>query len=185
MTGRARWTGLLLALALLVVAATAALGSIARVASDGDPYRVSVHRLRSELAATGLDIRYIHPAREKGVAVTGVANYGAGGPIGFEYQIFPGSDVATVRQLGNLKAADFGWKEKIPIVFTEHQIRGVLGNVAFAEYEDARTSEPRVSRQRGLRIQLQRQRTTRALDDALFRSFPPSDPYAHAESSSP
>lgn len=174
-----------LAAVVCIAVAAAALAGGDRVATGGDPYRVKAERLRSELAKTGLRIRYIHPHGEPTRTVAGVAEFGWAGPIGFEFQLYPSSDQATVRGVGKLRLADFGGPAKI--IFEPKVIRGVLGNVAFAEYEipDPGEEESAPSRKIGLHRQLQVQRLNRSLDDALFNSFPAADPYANALSTTP
>jgi hypothetical protein len=106
--------------------------------------------------------------------------------IGFEYQVFPSGDQATVTYLGRLQTSDFGWpKPRLGIVL-EPKVRGVVGNVAFAEYEWRNQRDDRhYTRKAALRSQLALQHMHRALDDALFNSFPSKDPYANALSATP
>jgi hypothetical protein len=100
-------------------------------------------------------------------------------PIGFEFRLYPSSDQATVRGLGKMRSTDFGWPKEHRGFIYEPQVRGVLANVAFAEYEwfDLHTHRSRVA---ALKSQRAEQRLMRALDDALFGSFPRKDPYVHA-----
>lgn len=170
----------MLAVAVIVVGVLAAVAMAVdgRVASGGDPYRVTAGRLRGELAAMGIKARFVH-ARGPVPALAGVADMGGAEPVGFEFRLYPSSDQTTVRDLGTMRSTDFGWpKEQLGFIY-EPRIRGVLGNVAFAEYEwfDLNTHRSRAA---ALRSQLAEQRLLRALDDALFGSFPAKDLYAHA-----
>jgi hypothetical protein len=172
-----------LALIMVGVAAAVALALDGRVASGGDPYRVTAGRLRDELAAKGVEARFVS-APGTVPALAGVAKLGDAEPVGFEFRLYPGSDEATVAGLGRMRSTDFGWpREQLGFIY-EPRIRGVLGNVAFAEYEwfDLHTH---LSRAAALRSQLAEQRLLRALDDALFGSFPAGDPYAHAQLAAP
>lgn len=175
---------------LAVVCVGAALVAMAvarsdRVASGGDPYKVSSQRLRRELALTGVKIRYLYPRSEPAHAVVGIARQGPA-VIGFEFQLFPSSDEATVFDLGKLRAVDFGWPRQYRGVLLEHRTRGVLANVAFEEYEKlVLESHDRSSHNAAMADQLAAQRVHRALDNALFNSFPARDPYARALSATP
>lgn len=154
-----------------------------RVATGGDPYRVTASKLRDELVARGVEARFV-PAPGGVETLAGVAKMPGAEPAGFEFRLYPSSDQATVRGLGRMRSTDFGWpREQLHFVF-ESRIRGVLGNVAFAEYEwfDLNTHRSRVA---AIESQLAEQRLLRAIDDALFASYPASDPYVHALSSSP
>jgi len=67
---------------------------------------------------------------------------------------------------------------------TAKVIRGVLANVAYAQYEIEPRSASRTM-QTYLRSEGIRRAIRRALDDALFRAFPKDDPYAHALEAAP
>jgi len=179
-----RWSGVV-AVAIVIAVGAVAIASNQRVASGGDRYRVSARRLRSELAKTGLDVRYVHPRHEPTSAVVGVARSLPANPFGFEYQLYRSSDEASVSALGKLKAGAFGWpKPHLGVIF-EPVVRGVLGNVAYAIYERSFLREKEGSRAKAWEVQLTVQRTQRELDDALFNTFPPRDPYANALSNNP
>ena len=146
--------------------------------TGGDPYLVSAERLRSELAGSGAKIRFVAPRGGSIPSVVGVARDG-GAVIGFEFQLYPSSDAATVAAAGELRAARFGWPHRYRGFRLKVEVRGVLGNVVYAEYERGaveRDSTVREVRRR----QLAHQRIMRALDDALFASFPADDPFAVA-----
>ncbi|HEX4463960.1 MAG TPA: hypothetical protein VH042_04890 [Solirubrobacterales bacterium] len=135
-------------------------------------------RLRDELAAKGIEARFVQ-APGPVPAVAGVAKMGNAEPVGFEFRLYADSDQATVRGLGRMHSTDFGWpKEQLGVIY-QPRVRGVLGNVAFAEYEWHKLNT-HGGRAAALRSQLAKQRLLRALDDALFGSFPTKDPYAHA-----
>jgi hypothetical protein len=173
-----RIAALATAIILVCLLAAFALGADGRVASGGDLYLVTAGRLREELAAKGVEARFV---RAPGTvpALAGVARMAEAEPVGFEFRLYPSSDQATVRGLGKMASTKFGWPEEHRGVIYEPQVRGVLGNVAFAEYEwfDLDTHRSRAG---ALKSQLAEQRLLRALDDALFGSFPRQDPYVHA-----
>jgi hypothetical protein len=173
-----RIVALATAVVLVSLLAAFALGADGRVASGGDPYLVTAGRLRDELAAKGIEARFV---RAPGTvpALAGVATMAGAEPVGFEFRLYSSSDQATVRGLGRMRSTDFGWPEEHRGVIYEPQVRGVLGNVAFAEYEWFNLHTHR-NRAAALKAQLAEQRLMRALDDALFGSFPGQDPYAHA-----
>lgn len=173
-----RVLGLSLVVIAVGVLAALALAVDGRVASGGDPHRVTASRLRAELAAKGIEARFVQ-APGPVLALAGVAHMGEAEPVGFEFRLYPSSDQATARGLGKMRSTDFGWpKEQLGFIY-ESRVRGVLGNVAFAEYEWFDLDTHR-SRSAALKSQLAEQRLLRALDDALFGSFPTNDPYAHA-----
>ncbi len=149
-----------------------------RVATGGDPHSVSAQRLKSELAGTGLAIHYLQPAGEPVPSVTGVAHDGKA-LLGFEFQLYPSSDEATVSDVGKLRAKDLGWPRKYDGFLLHRLVRGVLGNVAFAEYKQG-VIESHYTVAEAHEVQLAHQHIVRALDNALFGSFPSNDPYAHA-----
>jgi hypothetical protein len=163
-----------------------AMGGSQKVATGTDPYHVTEKRLRAELEKAGVPLRYVHPRNERVPTVSGAVKGNSSHRIGFEYQIFPSGDQATVAYLGRLRTSDFGWpKERLGITL-EPKVRGVLGNVAFAEYEWLSHWDHRhYTHKAALRSQLVLQHISRALDDALFNSFPPEDPYANALSTTP
>lgn len=182
-----RQSSMMLRLGLAVLVGALAVVALAfarsgKVASEADPHHVPANRLRTELNRGGIQIRYVKPAHEPVPAVVGVASLAPAKGVGFEYQVFPDSDEATVAHLGKLKETDFGWpKAKLGVVF-EPVVRGVLGNVAYAIYE-RHFLAAQGTRKEAMRIQLATQRVLRTLDDALFESFPKGDPYANALSS--
>lgn len=176
------------ALATLIAAAAISI-SIAsdslpiRVSTGGDPYEVSAKRLRHELEATGIAIRFIPQKTIRLVeSVVGVGRVGRA-EIGFEFRLYPSSDRASVRQMGRLKARQFDWRDPRRISGMDVKLRGVLANVAYAQYSPI--SEVRESTQAYLQLDAQHRRVLRALDDALFGSFPRSDPYAYPLSATP
>jgi hypothetical protein len=176
----------IIALAVMVGACvcTSALAGSARVATAGDRHVVTAERLRSELRKANIEIRYTHPMSEPTAAVVGAARAAPAGAIGFEYQLFSSSALATIRYAGKLRPKDFGWpRSKLGVVF-EPIVRGVLGNVAYAIYE-RHFLRQEGTREEATEVQLSVQRTVRAMDDALFKSFPPRDPYANALSTGP
>jgi hypothetical protein len=83
---------------------------------------------------TGIEIRFIQPTHEPVRTVAGVGGSGRSS-IAFEFQLFPTSEQAKVEDLGNLKPREFGWSAAPLFVDWEPRIRGVLANVAYAEYE--------------------------------------------------
>ncbi len=170
-------------LACVAAASTATAHDGVRVASGGDPYRVSAAHLRHELTTSGIEIRFTHPRGEPVPAVTGVGSSGRAS-IGFEFQLYPSSDQASVRDLGRLRAPDFGWRRPHGLLAFEGWIRGVLGNVAYAQYEES-LLESHETQSAFLRKEAAEMRVLRALDNALFRSFPARDPYAQALSPKP
>jgi hypothetical protein len=148
-----------------------ATGESPRVASDGDPHRVTVRHLREALANSGLTIRPARTPSPSASTITGVASVDDV-KIGFEFQIFSSSDVATIRRLGRLRPTDFGWPPARFDPLYRTWIRGVLGNVAYAQYE--------VETDQQLLAERARRRVIRELDDVLFGLFPSGDPYANA-----
>ena len=169
-----------------VVACLVVVGSVAaaeKVAVGGDPYVVSEQRLKDELIATGVAIQFHTVEFGEVPSVVGVASDG-GAAIGFEFQIYPSSDEATAWDLGELPAAAFGWPPKYKDFLLQVEVRGVLGNVAFAEYERGAVESASTAKEVNER-QRSEQRVVRALDDALFGSFPPADPYVHALANEP
>ncbi|HZO05581.1 MAG TPA: hypothetical protein VFB52_04280 [Solirubrobacterales bacterium] len=156
---------------------------VPRVAGDagvtgGDPYLVSAERLRSELAGSGAKIRFAASRGGAIPSVVGVARDG-GAVIGFEFQLYPSSDVATVAAAGELRAARFGWPRRYRGFLLKVEVRGVLGNVVYTEYERGAVESHSTVREVNRR-QRARQRIMRALDDALFASYPEDDPFAVA-----
>jgi hypothetical protein len=174
---------------LVVVAITAtaalALADSQQVASGGDSYSVTAQRLRSELTNTGIELTFLHPPHEPTTAVVGVAGSAPGERIGFEYQLYGSSDEATVENLGKLPPNVFGWRKPGHNQIFEPIVRGVLGNVAYAIYELGFIERPKDPRLEALERHWNPQRTLRALDNALFESFPPGDPYANPLSANP
>jgi len=153
-----------------VLAVVLAVTGSSQVA-DGDPHRVTVGQLRDRLERSGLQIRTIREPTRSIPTIVGVASAGHAA-IGFEFQVFPASDVATVRKLGRLRSTDFGWPPARFNPLYRTWIRGVLGNVAYAQYEIETDGQ--------LLAESARRRIVQMLDDALFSSFSPDDPYAHA-----
>jgi hypothetical protein len=176
------------ALCLAGVGVAVALGGGApAVASGGDPNVVTTTQLKEGLAKIGAKIRYVD-AREPVPALVGLASKEPTVPIGFEYQVFPSSDQATVAHLGKLSAQTFGWRKPTSGIIFEPLVRGVLGNVAYAVYEDNehdRHRRPHETAAEAHRFQLAAQAIRRGLDDALFDAFPADDPYANALSPTP
>jgi hypothetical protein len=145
-----------------------------------DPYVLTAGKLRRHLSQTGIHIRFV-PA-PKGT-LRGVASVGPEF-IGFEYELFPSARMATTHGLRRVKARDFGWSERPQGASERVRIRGVLSNVAFAEYEKLPppSHRPRRSHFPDLRDE---QTLLRTLDNALFSSFPPDDAYVHPLLNSP
>lgn len=170
-----------LPLAVIVMAAlvAVAVGDTHRSASDGDPYRVTPLRLIRELdKAQGVDVRFTKPSGEPVRTIAGVGSSG-GVAIAFEFQLYPTSDEATVEQLGRLKPRDFGWTGGRWVEW-EPRLRGVLANVAYAQYERRHIYvENHETVSEYLHDDASRRRVQRALDDALFDVFPASDSFAH------
>lgn len=155
-----------------------------QVATSGDPYAVTPKRLKRELREDGIDVRFIHTKRvAHAKSVAGVGSLGRAG-IGFEFQLYPSSDQASVRRLGQLSRRRFGRIGQRPISGIDVKLRGVLANVAYAQYQPYWEGNSE-SRRAFLRFDAQYRRVLRALDDALFASFPRDDPYAHALSAVP
>ncbi len=183
---RARWSlSLFCLLGAVAVCGTAIAGwrpADTVVAAHGDPHTITEQRLMHELAASGLRVRYIESHRAVS-AVAGVARAGTA-KLGFEFQLFPRSDEATVGGVGRLRPADFGWPKAGGLFGFERQIRGVLANVAYAQYEEFPV-EGHETRNAYLRKEADRRRIVRGLDDALFASLPSRDPYAHSIRISP
>jgi hypothetical protein len=175
------------AVAVLVVA-VASGGGKPDVATGGDPNTVSTAQLEAGLAKIGVKIQYVD-ASEPVPAVVGLASVSPASPVGFEYQVFPSSDQATVADLGKLPPHTFGWKKPRASFYYEPTIRGVLGNVAYAIYEDPEEVDVEPSAKMlsaGVRgYQLAAQKVSRGLDDALFDAFPANDPYVNALSPTP
>ena len=176
--------GVCAACLLMVIATAFASGGGTQVAFEGDPFVVTPTQLKSGLSKAGLKVRYVKGAAGPATEVAGVAHL-QDHLIGFEFQLFPASDEATVRYVGRLQAPDFGWPKNIyhGMKF-KTWVRGVLGNVAFAEYERSPLRKhftPAEAR----RSQLTYQSLRRRVDDALFRSFPENDPYVHATAVKP
>lgn len=165
---------LLPALACVLASAAAAMaGGSDRASTGGDPHRVTVQRLQAELGRSGLAIRPVRPSLRTPRVVSGVASDGAV-EVGFEFHVFRSSDEATVRRLGRPRPRDFGWTTRPGVTPVRTRIRGVLANVAYAQYE----LEGRRLPGGHVRNDAARRRLIRGLDDALFRAFPPDDPYA-------
>jgi hypothetical protein len=163
---------------VVLVLAGAGAATSSRVESGavgGDPSVVHRDQLREELDRIGLDIEYAAQRQDTAPAIVGTASE-RGVQLGFEFQIYPTSSSATIAQLGRLAPRVFGWR---PSPYYSSQIRGVLANVAYAQYE--RTP---VGSERSVALYLERsaalRRIQRSLDDALFGAFPEDDPYAHA-----
>jgi hypothetical protein len=173
--------------AVLAVAATGALAvaSSQQVASGGDSYSITAQRLRSKLTNTGIELTFLHPPNEPTTAVVGVAGSAPGEQIGFEYQLYPSSDEAKVANLGKLPPRVFGWRKPSHNQIFEPIVRGVLGNVAYAIYELWSIERRKAPRLEALERHWNPQRTLRALDNALFESFPSGDPYANPLSATP
>jgi hypothetical protein len=182
-----RTFGWIVGFAILAVAATGALAlaSSQQVASGGDTYSVTAPRLRSELTKTGIELTFLHPPNEPTTAVVGAAGSAPGERIGFEYQLYGGSGEATVENLGKLPPNVFGWHKPGPNEIFEPIVRGVLGNVAYAIYELGFIERQKSPRLEALERHWNPQRTLRALDNALFTSFPSRDPYANPLSVTP
>ncbi|HZO05580.1 MAG TPA: hypothetical protein VFB52_04275 [Solirubrobacterales bacterium] len=164
-----------------VVACLFVVGSVAaaeKVAIEGDPHVVSEQSLKDELMKTGVAIQFHTVESGEVPSVVGVARDG-GAVVGFEFQLYPSSDEATAWDLGELPAAAFGWPPKYKDFLLKVEVRGVLGNVAFAEYERGVLESQSTVKEVNER-QRSKQRVARALDDALFGLFPSSDPYVHA-----
>jgi hypothetical protein len=174
MSSRPRLRSLLSTLVVCcgVTTGIAVAQSSERVATGGDPYLVTPDRLQQELAAAGVQIEYARPARSRST-VSGVASLGHAS-VGFEFQIFPGSDGATVRGLGKLGLRHFDWRRPRGLFDLRKSIRGVLANVAYAQYE-LELLEAHDPPGTYLRRDRQRRRLRRALDDALFNAFPSND----------
>jgi hypothetical protein len=168
-----------LGIGICLYAAGVSVADYQQVATGADPHRVTAQSLRDELQRTGLAVRFTDPKGLPVPSVTGVARHGSA-VVGFEFQLFPSSDVATVRQVGLLDAEDFGWPRRDRSFFLDRWVRGVIANVAFAEYEQNVIEGPQQTFAEAHEAQLAEQRVQRALDDALFHSFPEDDPYAHA-----
>jgi hypothetical protein len=167
---------------VFAVVVAIALASGHRVASGGDPFHLTAERLKGRLAVSGIDITYVDENKRR---LEGVARYGRGGPIGFEFRLFNSSDVATIKGIGRLRPSDFGWSKPHLGVTFEVTDRGVLGNVGFAEYELRYLEGRGLSRREIVEAQLAKQRILRGLDDALFSAFPSDDPYVSALSATP
>jgi hypothetical protein len=168
------WTWIVSAAVVLLATgglALSATGDTTRVSSGGDPHHVTLRELRDRLERSGVAIRPArHPAPSRST-IAGVASAGRA-MIGFEFQVFSSSDVATIRGLGRLRPPDFGWPPTRFDPLYRTWIRGVLSNVAYAQYE--------IETDRQLGAEPARRRIIRALDDALIGAFPADDPYVHA-----
>lgn len=137
----------------------------------GSVDRVSTKQLRSELEQAKVSIQ---PGSDTSAStVSGVASQGRAA-IGFEFRVYPSSDEATVRGLGNLSLGDLGYPSPNGVT-VKKVIRGVLGNVAYAQYRVERDWK---TERAYLEENESRREVIRELDDALFRSFPPDNPYA-------
>jgi hypothetical protein len=179
-----RWTAVLAVVAIAVTAALA-VASSQQVASGGDSYSITAQRLRSELTNTGIELTFLHPPNEPTAAVVGVAGSAPGERIGFEYQLYRSSEEATVENLGKLPPNVFGWRKPGHNQIFEPIVRGVLGNVAYAIYELEFIERRKAPRLEVLERHWNPERTLRGLDNALFGSFPPGDPYANPLSATP
>jgi hypothetical protein len=150
------------------------------VAAGGDPYVVHPDRLRAELGQTGLDISYSGQNGKDMPAVIGTASQGDV-EVGFEFRVYPTSNSATISGLGRLQPRIFGWN---PSPLYSMRIRGVLANVAYAQYELVS-----LGAERSVAVYLARsaahRHVQRSLDNALLRVFPKDDPYVHALESTP
>jgi hypothetical protein len=104
--------------------------------------------------------------------------------VGFEYQLFPSARAASTRDLRKVRAEDFGWRERPGRASERPTIRGILSNVAFAEYEKLPRPSRRTRRSHFPDL-IDRQRMFRELDNALFSAFPVRDAYVHPRSKSP
>lgn len=160
---------------VLASTGTAALSRSEPVAVGGDAYVVDPDQLRTELRRTGLEINYSEPLGNETSAVIGTASKG-GVEVGFEFRLYPTSDSATIAGLGRLGPNVFGWR---PSPLYSERIRGVLANVAYAQYEHTPVGSER-SVARYLKRSAALRHVQRSLDDALFGAFPEDDPYAHA-----
>jgi hypothetical protein len=148
-----------------------------------DPYVLTVGRLRNHLSQTGIHIRFSSVRGESVPTLRGVASVGPE-LVGFEYQLFPSARLASTRNLREVQAEDFGWRERPGLASERPWIRGILSNVAFAEYEKLPLPSHR-SRRSHFPDLVDRQRILRGLDDALFSAFPAGDAYVHPRLKSP
>ncbi len=181
---RLRRSGVVVSVMIFLLAVTAASGGYRKVATNSDPHCLTAQSLRLHLERSGLAIRFIRHVDEPVPSIVGVARRGSE-VLGFEFQLFPSSDEATVSRVGRLEAADFSWPPRFHGFLLGRWVRGVIANVAFAEYERNVVEGPRQSVGEAHRAQLDEQELQRAVDDALFSSFPARDPFAHAVSGRP
>lgn len=161
-----------------LVAAMAIAGGGQRVATGVDTYRVTGKHLRKSLRKSSINIHFIQQENEPLPTVSGIGTSGEA-ELGFEFQIYPSSREATIAALGTLRPRDFGWSVIGSRERWLRRIRGVLANVAYAQYE-VEVERPRETARAYLRREAAHRRVLRALDDALFASFPVDDPYAYA-----
>jgi hypothetical protein len=151
-------------------------GSVAR-RERYDPYVLIAGHLRNHLNQTGIHIRFSSVRGEAIPTLRGVASVGPE-LVGFEYQLFPSARVASTRNLRHVQAEDFGWQERPGRASERPRIRGILSNVAFAEYEKLPLPSHRPRRSHFPDL-IDRQRVLRGLDNALFSAFPARDAYVH------
>lgn len=154
-------------------------------ASQGryDPYVLTAGRLRNYLNQTDIHIRFSSVQGEAVPTLRGVASVGPE-LVGFEYQLFPSVRAASTRNLRKVQAEDFGWRERPGRASERPWIRGILSNVAFAEYEKL-PLPPRRPRRSHFPDLVDRQRMFRELDNALFSAFPAHDAYVRPRLKSP
>lgn len=122
--------------------------------------RVSEAELRRSLEASGLTIEWRKARAGDGAeaVLAGVASDRGRDAVGFEF-VIASDEHADVERLGRVKLRNVD----------EPEVRGVLGNVAYANYP--------LRDRRGETVEAAR--TIYRLDDALFRVFPPDDAIAY------
>jgi hypothetical protein len=143
--------------------------------------RTTPDRVRSALADTGLGLRYFAARASDGITpVTGVATGRDGTRVGFEFAI-AGPDRPTVRVLGGWRfpvrftsKGDYFTTDEVNVPgygFVTADVRGVAGNLAYANYLIGRAGSGGI-----VRVPTDAEaRVMRRLDDALVASFPPDD----------
>jgi hypothetical protein len=156
-------------LALVGLLATGALLLYAAIHDGGElaaGKRVTEAELRRSLAASGLTIEWREARGGDGAeaVLAGVASDRGRNAVGFEF-VLSSDEHADVDQLGRVEFRNA----------SEREVRGILSNVAYANY-------PLLDR-RGETVEAAR--TIYRLDDALFRVFPPDDAVAYPVRSSP